>query len=312
MKMQLHKELIEQLTTQFKSYLQSAGHTKRTIQSYFNILGPYLTWLQENKLPYLGINYEQLLGYVKLGRDKGHKGNTINQSLLAIRKFYGMLLKDRPNDKLILATIQALGDLKQRGGTRYLLYDLLSEEQLDSIYNNYPMDNMIQVRNKCIVGMMIYQALRSGDISRIKLIDLDIEKGQVYIAATKSSKERTLVLVANQISPLQKYVLGVRSALLNYSEKGSSKYLFIGKNGTTNLRINLTNLYQQLRQAHPELKHINQLRSSVIRHWLKQDNIRIVQYKLGHRYLSSTQLYLEGDIESLQKQINKLHPLKDD
>ena len=314
MKMLLHKSLIEELINNFRSYLQTAGHTEKTIRSYCRVVQIYLTWLDKNKLPYIGISYQQLLGYIKYRRDKGHKVKTINQNILVLRKFYGTLLKEDPNDEIILATIQSLGDLKQRGGTT-ILHDLLSKEQLQSIYQICPTNNMIQKRNKCILGMMIYQGLRAGDICRIKLMDVDLVKAKVYIASTSRSNERTLALHASQINQLQKYILGVRPGLLNYSKNGSSEYLFISfnaTNGVPNLRASLTGLYQKLVKEHPELKHMNQIRSSVIRHWLKQENIRVVQYKLGHRYLSSTQAYLEGDIESLQQQINRLHPLKED
>ncbi|WP_299213255.1 hypothetical protein [uncultured Dokdonia sp.] len=38
-------------------------------------------------------------------------------------------------------------------------------------------------------------------------------------------------------------------------------------------------------------------------------NIREVQYMAGHRYISSTERFLQDDIENLQEMIDNLHPI---
>ena len=75
--MYLNQALIKQLKTDFKAYLYAAGHTEKTTLSYVRVVNPYLHWLAENNLPYLGLNYEQLLDYIKMGRQKGNKVNII-------------------------------------------------------------------------------------------------------------------------------------------------------------------------------------------------------------------------------------------
>jgi integrase/recombinase XerD len=48
----------------------------------------------------------------------------------------------------------------------------------------------------------------------------------------------------------------------------------------------------------------------VITHWLKNYNLRQVQYMAGHKYVSSTERYQQNTLEDLQKEINRYHPLK--
>lgn len=43
--------------------------------------------------------------------------------------------------------------------------------------------------------------------------------------------------------------------------------------------------------------------------WLTQYNIREVQYMAGHRYISSTERYVQDDLENLQEIIESLHPI---
>ena len=56
--------------------------------------------------------------------------------------------------------------------------------------------------------------------------------------------------------------------------------------------------------------NFKQVRTSVITHWLKQYNLREVQYMAGHRYVSSTEAYLVNQIDDLQADIDKFHPIQ--
>ncbi|MDF1573072.1 MAG: hypothetical protein P1P82_15795 [Bacteroidales bacterium] len=53
-----------------------------------------------------------------------------------------------------------------------------------------------------------------------------------------------------------------------------------------------------------------QIRSSVITHWLKHYNLRQVQYMAGHKYVSSTERYQQNNLDKLQGQLEKYHPLE--
>lgn len=46
-----------------------------------------------------------------------------------------------------------------------------------------------------------------------------------------------------------------------------------------------------------------------ITNWLKHYNLRQVQVLAGHRYISSTERYLEDDLESLHEIVNNFHPI---
>jgi site-specific recombinase XerD len=54
--------------------------------------------------------------------------------------------------------------------------------------------------------------------------------------------------------------------------------------------------------------NLKQIRNSVVVNWLRQHNLRKVQYLAGHRYISSTERYQQDDLESLHKTINIYHP----
>jgi integrase/recombinase XerD len=68
-------------------------------------------------------------------------------------------------------------------------------------------------------------------------------------------------------------------------------------------------LLLKLRKQNKTVKNTKQLRASVIVKWLRQHNLRQVQYLAGHRYISSTEAYQQNEMEGLTEEVNKFHPL---
>ena len=60
----------------------------------------------------------------------------------------------------------------------------------------------------------------------------------------------------------------------------------------------------------PEVTSSRQIRSSVIMGWLKQYNIRQVQYMAGHKSIRSTESYRLQDLTDLTRQLELFHPLR--
>ena len=70
-------------------------------------------------------------------------------------------------------------------------------------------------------------------------------------------------------------------------------------------------LKKRLKKKHSlTFRDFKQIRNSVLVNWIKTKNLREVQYLASHRYISSTERYLLGNIESLQEKIDEFHPLK--
>jgi site-specific recombinase XerC len=76
-------------------------------------------------------------------------------------------------------------------------------------------------------------------------------------------------------------------------------------NDTLQIWKGLTN---DIKSKYKQFVNFKQVRTSVITHWLKQYNLRQVQYMAGHRYVSSTEGYLVNQMEDLQADIDQFHP----
>jgi integrase len=111
------------------------------------------------------------------------------------------------------------------------------------------------------------------------------------------------------------YLYTTRKELLKY-HKQESKELFLSTpssgeiyaSGNGNLQI-FKSLTSELKAQNPRFINFLQVRSSVITFWLKQYNLRQVQYRAGHKHIISTEAYLINDIDDLQKEIDNFHPI---
>jgi|TARA_B110000879_G_C11114843_1_gene489056 integrase/recombinase XerD len=82
------------------------------------------------------------------------------------------------------------------------------------------------------------------------------------------------------------------------------------KTTKSNARFNaiMYHIFKKLKKYNQKVENIKKIRASVITNWLGNYNLRKVQYFAGHPYISSTERYLQDDLESLHKTINIYHP----
>ncbi len=188
---------------------------------------------------------------------------------------------------------------------RTLPHDLLEKEELEELYNCYQIKDSRTHRNKVILGLLIYQGLKREELEKLRPEQLKLREGKIQIPATGKANSRILSLEPHQILDLQEYLLLIRPKLQIKSER-----LFTGRNDLESLTNTLLHLNHALRKINPKLKNAIQIRQSVITEWLKEKDLRTVQYMAGHRYVSSTERYQTNNLEDLKEALTKYHPLK--
>jgi integrase/recombinase XerD len=119
----------------------------------------------------------------------------------------------------------------------------------------------------------------------------------IHVKERRKTNGRTLPLQAMQIGILYEYLHATRGQF-----KEDNEFLI-------NSNPELQKLSTALKKIYPKFTDFSQLRSSIITYWIQTEGLRKAQYKAGHRYISSTEEYLWGDLESLKSDINTFHPL---
>jgi integrase/recombinase XerD len=289
----------------FRAYLTKENLSKISVVKHLEEFGRYQNWIKQEQLEIDQINYRELLSYIQEGKNKNIKPQTINKNLNTITKYYNYLIEEG------IRIENPARKLRVKGTKRTVLADRLKAAELQGIYHQYKeLPNTIKPfreakqeithqRNLIIISLLINQGVRTTTLKKIEVSHINFDKGEIYISGTKRSNSRTLKLHANQIIPLHTYVLQTREKL-NLTDD----YLF--SRNTINI---MSHLVSELKGMNPMIRNLEQIRASVIMNWIKHHNIRKVQYMAGHKYISSTEKYRQQDVESLQKALEKYHPM---
>ena len=281
-------------------------HRKSTAESYYRAITIYLKQNKKAKTA----SYHHVVDYLGEIRKQGKSPHTIKAILNAIKKYYRYLnhtgqRKDHPCNYL---------NLKDKLHNDAQLQDLFTAEELEELLGYEPkrFKNQLEIKNKTLLSLLIYQALTRSNINGLTVKDIYLEKGTIYIKSTSNTNSRTLKLKSNQVMLFYKYIHEIRPMLLKLNDRDTAERLFIGRKGKDEAGDSIKHLLQGMQSKFPGRK-LNPItiRQSVIANLLKQKkDIRIVQSFAGHKNPSATERYKQGDTEELQHLINKYHPIK--
>ena len=289
----------------FKEYLKTQKrYSENTLNEKEKQLQNWQQYCGTNQ-SFETITTTELLKIVELQKRK-YQPQTLNNQLLTIEQYFFYLI-----DKGIRKE-HPLKNFRIKTEKKPLIKGLLTEEELNKMYESYPTKghyggqfDVYKQRNKVILGLMVYQGLSSGSIAQIELKDIDLEKGTIYIAERLKTRlnPRNLPLEAVQIIELNTYLTQTRNHLLELIKIDSGATKLIPLGNKTKFSSITKNIKKQT-----ELQDIQQLRNSRIALWLKQYNVRVVQYKAGYKRLLSLEQFKQDELESLKQAVAKYHP----
>jgi integrase/recombinase XerD len=288
--------------SKFRDYLKKKGFSLSTIRQHTNYSELFLEWMEQERLQVDQVRYNDLVVFTSQLKEKNFSTNYINRVLLSIRHYYNHLTRD--NRELTNPAV----NFYLKGSIRRIIHDVVSYPDLEKIYLNYRVKDKRDRRNKVILGVLIYQGVTTEELHKLEVGHVDLKEGTLYVPGSPRRNSRRLTLQSVQVLDLERYIKRIRPQLVKRS--GSTDQLFISMEGSLNLKNSLHHMLRRLKRIYPEIKNAQQIRQSVITHWLKTHNLRQVQYMAGHRWVSSTERYQQNNLEDLQKEISRYHPLR--
>lgn len=303
--------------SKFKEWMLLKRYSPNTAATTIRVIEYFRSWAAtENIIELEEICYQDAMMFMQWSSKHGASQKTIANYLNHIRKFYQFLMNE--------ATVKEnpVAHIKVQGIKRKVYHDILSTDELQQLYQEYPttieheagkqippqQKNIIsRRRNKVILSLVIYQGLRVEEVAAINLQDLQLREGKITIHAQRRTAARTMKLESQQVYELMDYIHETRKEFLQV-HKAASK-LFLQWNDSDNFHNITQSMLRHLRAINSRMKNFDQIRASVITQWLKQYDLRKVQYLAGHKYVSSTEQYKANNIDELQDDITKFHPL---
>lgn len=250
-------------------------------------------------------DYQQMVNYLVEVKQRYPNTQTRIRILSAVKKYYDYLVwtgqrLDHPCKKLTLKTSS-----KQT----IQLQDLFSSEELLKLMLRENRYKHLDIRNKVLLSLLIYQGLTSDEIIRLDVENIDLYEGMIYIKASSKLNSRTLPMKVNQIRIFDEYISETRPQML---KRSTTKKLIITKLGKTITVDSINAMVEPLDNLFPEKKlNPRNIRMSVISNWLNERKMSLesVQRLAGHKWPSTTEKYLKKDTREQRELINKFFPL---
>lgn len=280
----------------FTGYLHQKKCSLSTIRKYQRDQHEFIQWLEREHLDASSLGYNELLDYIRYLQDSGKSKGLINTRLCAVRHYMNYLISKKQRSDNPAAGVFI------KGRIRKLPSGLLSTEEMELLYNQYSLQLHVEDYKKIMLGILIFQGVTIGELLHIRTKDIKLHEGKIVIKGKSKSNERLLPLHVNQLISLKQYL--DKNKFMNYlfAEPGQNQY--------GNMVSRIQYMFGQLQELNKKVINAKQIRSSVITNWVKQYNLRQVQYMAGHKYVSSTERYQLNNIDDLKNEVQQHHPMK--
>jgi site-specific recombinase XerD len=185
--------------------------------------------------------------------------------------------------------------------------DLFSQFELERLLRRHERYAVLKHRNRLVISLLIYQGLTSAEIAKLKVKDLNPDRGVVKIAASATNSGRKLELKPMQLDLFEKYLNKSRK----YLQRQNQEALLLNKLGNPMTVDDIHYLIETYKYLYPDRKLTPQtIRQSVIANWLNKYHIPLEDAQLlaGHKRPSATLKYKQSNMQQAVDTLNRFHP----
>lgn len=275
------RKMISDFMQQYLNYLQFERKlSKNTILSYENDLKLFSAFLDQQKKKDLSCIKEDMESYLKFIYKKNPR--TRAHTLTVLKSYYQFLLEEEKISKNPCEELLSPSIPKK-------LPNYLTISEIDNLLNinlNTPYD----YRNKAMLELMYATGVRISELISLRMQDIDLTEDFIHVFG-KGDKDRIIPINQTSHDFLSIYIEYYRPLLLKNKD---SEYLFINNRMQKISRQGFFKILKSLCIQKGITKEVSPhvLRHSFATHLLNNGaDLRIVQELLGHKDISTTQIY---------------------
>jgi site-specific recombinase XerD len=292
-------------TEDFIKHLKETRYRRHTtLQEYRSLINKFCQYCQQRGLTDIReVRKADALGFLDSIREEERITDAIRI------KIYRLLAYFRYLEDTGLIFVSPLGGYRIPKAQKSH-YPVISRNDMDSILAKIPVNRTLSFKGKAILEIAYSSALRPQELYHLKISDIDFQNRMLFIQQSKNKKDRFVPVGRKALYWVDRYIREVRPRYVNGK---THDYVFVSHKTGQPLTV------YGIRWAIQETLRLICI-SSFILYSLRRsaDKPRLVggmgvmhiSQLLGHRNITTTQVYLDLPLRELKKELSTKHPRK--
>lgn len=285
----------------FIDYLKETKNaSESTVSSYQRDLRKLESYLSEHGIVEVGhVTSTNLNSYVLYLEKQGLSTATVSRNVASMKAFFHYAYFKRQIEKDPTETIRAPHIEKRVPG-------ILSQEETVRLLEQPSGDSPKELRDRAMLELLYATGMRVSELISLKMSDVNLVLN--YVVCKDGEKERVIPFGDKARTALDRYLKKGRTQLLREKESG---YLFVNCSGSIMSRQGFWKLIKQYAAKAGIVADItpHTLRHSFAAHLVQNGaDLKAVQEMLGHSDISTTQMYVNMNVDRVRRVYQEAHP----
>ncbi len=223
--------------------------------------------------------------------------------LAAVRKFFSWLLSEQQ------ITYNPATTLQLPKQPHRLPRGVLTKAEARRLIETTPTTKPRDIRDRTILEVLYATGIRRAELIALTIYDADLQAATLRIEHGKGNTTRIVPLTQSAIAALKLYLEEARAVFAR--EAGQVRLFVSSRSGGALDDDDIVRIVRKAATRAGIKKHVtpHTLRHTCATHLLKgRADIRQIQKLLGHRRLSSTEVYTRVELTDLAEVIARCHP----
>lgn len=282
----------------YLTQVKNASHS--TVMAYQRDLKKLFSFLNSRGIVELHeITSTSLNSYILFLEKEGFSTSTVSRNIASMKAYFHYVFSRHEVEEDPTELIKAPYIEKK-------VPEILSMQEVAKLLESPNGDTPKGCRDKAMLELLYATGVRVTELLTVRMEDLNMHMN--YIICRDEDKERVIPFGSEAGKALEQYLNGVRDGFLKENE---SKLLFVNCSGKSMSRQGFWKLVKQYAERAHITKDItpHTLRHSFAAHLVQNGaDLKSVQEMLGHSDISTTQIYLNMNVNRMRQVYAKTHP----
>ena len=273
------------------------NYSPHTVAGYTRDIGQFIHWLDHMTIAFEHVHESEVRHYAAHLFRKGRSARSIQRALSSLRGFYTHLITTHRCTDNPIDGVRSPREARTLPG----VLDVDAVMRMLDTECNGP----FECRDLAMFELLYSSGMRLSELIGLDTKDLDLAAGEVRVLG-KGRVERVLPVGKCAVAALGRW-LEIRPEIVKADEPA----LFVSRYGKRqsgrNVQARLRQFGRKLGSSQALYPHL--LRHSFASHLLESSgDLRAVQELLGHRRISTTQIYTHLNFQHLAQTYDAAHP----